>query len=788
MTTTPLNRTLRIPSRFSCAALVAFAVMLLSFAQLHGQSFKALSIPRGSPTSNAPASLPKTVAEMDSAIAGIETRLTDVRAKVSATNTDKTTAARDVAARPEELAERQQLLHQWVSALDRQARNLRNYKEIHRLNEQRVAEQDAWRGFAQPPTVALAERLADMVSAQRLELRNAEMMLPIYEGDISRNAARLIESQKQLRLAEDQAADARVRDSRNQQPLQLAQLRTQANEASVEAAELGRLVTSQQLEGKRRYVEFLERKLSSARAQARITRADLDGVLAQINERRAALQKELDGAVAADQGLQASHALAVGRVPAVPNGNPAEPQLVAEIEAARFETSTLKVESLRSFLQLTDYARTIWQDRVWAAEPRSLRQLRDKEQHHQQRLERLREWKGLMEQSLSAMGDQILRQTVRSEDARLPIAEREAAKQVRTSLQERALIELRTVGALAFTQDLAARLHTDISAQVAQISMWAKMASFFEGADAFLHRIWNTELYIAEDSVIAGGQKVSVPRIITVGKVAIALSIFGFGLLLARWANRLAGLASSRWLSKKNAAGVPTKAFAAVVVLISLLVAMASVRIPWTVFAFMGGALAIGVGFGAQTLINNFISGIILLCERSIRVGDLVEVDNQRGKIMRVGFRNSLIARSDGSEVLVPNSQFLEKKVVNWTLSNDKVRYQVAVGVAYDAPRSKAAELIAQAAAEHAQVSKEPAPEVLLDNFGDHALLFTLEIWIRLSPDVNGGKVRSELRHRIMELFDEAKISMPFPHRDIHLNTNSPLEIKVVDPRVTNSG
>src|SRR6185436_6726185 len=206
-------------------------------------------------------------------------------------------------------------------------------------------------------------------------------------------------------------------------------------------------------------------------------------------------------------------------------------------------------------------------------------------------------------------------------------------------------------------------------------------------------------------------------------------------------------------------------------------------RIPWTVFAFMGGALAIGVGFGAQTLINNFISGVILLCERSIRVGDIVEVDDQRGKIVRVGFRNSLVSRGDGIEVLVPNSQFLEKKVVNWTLSDDLVRYVISVGVAYGSPTTQVAELIAQAAREQAHVMKSPAPQVLLDDFGENALVFRLQFWLHVTPSVDGGIVRSDLRHRISELFEEAGVVMAFPQRDLHLETTRPLEINIVPAR-----
>jgi len=614
------------------------------------------------------------------------------------------------------------------------------------------------------------------------------MLLSILEDESSRFSARLKESHKQLRLAKDLAEQGGVQDWRRQWLLQLAQLRNQADQASVETAEIGRLVTWEALDGQREHVEFLERKLAVARAQSRITKVDLDGVLAQINEKRMALQKELNEAISADQELHASRDAAVARVRVAQDATAAELGAAAEVEQARVETSGQKVESLRGFLRLADYAQRVWEDRLWATEQHSWRQLRAKQRHCEQLLEGLRPWKTLMEQTLSAVSDQVLRQALKAEDARLTPAERESAKHIRTALHERAWVELRAVGALVFTEDLIARLQIELSEQIARISMAGRVNSIWEDMGAVFRRIWTTELYIAEDSVIAGGEKISIPRSITLGKVVTALTIFAFGLLIARSACRFARRFGSRWFNKEQqAAEVRAKVFAAIVALVSLVVAMASVRIPWTVFAFLGGALAIGVGFGAQTLINNFISGVILLCERSIRVGDIVEVDDQRGKVVRVGFRNSLVSRGDGIEVFVPNSQFLEKKVVNWTLSNDLVRYSVSVSVAYGAPLTQVTELIGQAAAEHPHVIQNPAPDVLLDDFGDNAFLFSLQFWMRLCPSVDGGSVRSELRHRIYALFDRAGISIAFPQRDIHIDSIRPLEIRVVNSSATRS-
>src|SRR6185436_14503484 len=172
--------------------------------------------------------------------------------------------------------------------------------------------------------------------------------------------------------------------------------------------------------------------------------------------------------------------------------------------------------------------------------------------HYEQLLEGLRQWKTLMEQSLSTVSDQVLRQALRAEDTRLTSAERDSAKGIHATLQERASIELRAVGALVFTEDLTARLHAELSEQVARISLAGRINYVWEDLGAVFRRIWNTELYIAEDSIIAGGQKVSIPRSITVGKVLIALTIFVVGLLAARWAHRLARRVRSLWFPKKH--------------------------------------------------------------------------------------------------------------------------------------------------------------------------------------------------------------------------------------------
>jgi small-conductance mechanosensitive channel len=203
------------------------------------------------------------------------------------------------------------------------------------------------------------------------------------------------------------------------------------------------------------------------------------------------------------------------------------------------------------------------------------------------------------------------------------------------------------------------------------------------------------------------------------------------------------------------------------------------VQIPLTVFAFLGGALAIGVGFGTQTIIKNFISGLILLMERQVQVGDAVEIDGFAGTVAEINLRSSTIAGYDGVDAIVPNSTLLEGRVTNWTMSNRRVRRVVRVGVAYGSPTRKVSDLIRACAERHGEVLKQPPPQVLLEDFGDNALTFALFIWIDVKTGAGGPVITSDLRFMIEATLTEAGISIAFPQRDIHLDTNRPLQVQI---------
>jgi small-conductance mechanosensitive channel len=216
-------------------------------------------------------------------------------------------------------------------------------------------------------------------------------------------------------------------------------------------------------------------------------------------------------------------------------------------------------------------------------------------------------------------------------------------------------------------------------------------------------------------------------------------------------------------------------------VFISLVIfALITVKIPLTVFAFMGGALAIVVGFGAQNLINNFISGLILLLEQPIKTEDIIEIDGMTGTVVSIGARCSQVKRFDGIDILVPNSEFLQKNVVNWTLSDSLLRLTIKFGVAYGSPTRNVSQIVRHVLEEHGKILKNPAPVVLFDDFGDSALIFIVNFWVNVDPELNNRIIASDFRHMLTKRLAEAGIVIAFPQRDVHLDTETPLKVSLV--------
>lgn len=282
---------------------------------------------------------------------------------------------------------------------------------------------------------------------------------------------------------------------------------------------------------------------------------------------------------------------------------------------------------------------------------------------------------------------------------------------------------------------------------------------------------WNAELFVVDNQPL------------TVRKIVIALAILTFGILLAGFFSRLLQKRVLNALRlSTSASAITTKLIHYSVVLVVIVVAMRLVNIPLTAFTFMGGAIALGVGFGAQKLINNFISGFILMAEQPVKVGDLIMMDNEPGWIEDIGARSTRVRTYANTNILVPNSYFLENNILNWTHNDNVVRGRIAVGVAYGSSTRTVKEALLRAAAEHGEVRQEPEPFVWFADFGDNALIFELYFWVMVTEQLGIQRVSSDLRFMIDQQFREAEITIAFPQRDVHFDRQGPLKVEISRP------
>lgn len=276
-------------------------------------------------------------------------------------------------------------------------------------------------------------------------------------------------------------------------------------------------------------------------------------------------------------------------------------------------------------------------------------------------------------------------------------------------------------------------------------------------------------------------------KVITVGQITEVFLLLLFGYLGSRLVGYILGKRLAGTKLRPDVIYVLKRIAFFVILILVVITALGLLGIPLTAFAFATGALAIGVGFGAQNIINNFISGWILMVERPIRIGDFIEIDSARGVIENIGNRSTRIRRTDGVHLLVPNSLLLERTVVNWTLVDLETRTTVRVGVAYGSPVRLVADLILQAVKEQSEAKEKPAPSVIFDDFGDNALAFDAYFWCDAGSERFLREIRSAIRFRISELFEENGIVIAFPQRDVHLDSSSPLEIRMIN-KETNDG
>jgi small-conductance mechanosensitive channel len=187
-------------------------------------------------------------------------------------------------------------------------------------------------------------------------------------------------------------------------------------------------------------------------------------------------------------------------------------------------------------------------------------------------------------------------------------------------------------------------------------------------------------------------------------------------------------------------------------------------------FGILAGAVGVGIGFGLQNITNNFISGLIILFEQPIKEGDRIEVGDVSGDVIKISARSTMIVTNDNISIIVPNSQFIDSQVINWSHNDRNIRFNFPVGVSYKENPQKIKGILMEIAKENKGVLNTPEPDVLFDGFGDSSLNFNLRVWT--SEYINRPNVlKSQLYYEIFKRFEAAGVEIPFPQRDLHIRS-----------------
>ena len=264
---------------------------------------------------------------------------------------------------------------------------------------------------------------------------------------------------------------------------------------------------------------------------------------------------------------------------------------------------------------------------------------------------------------------------------------------------------------------------------------------------------------------------------ILAGILAFALTLW-IGLALARIAESQIQLIPRLSPSLKV---LISKILRIILITVAVVTAIGSIGIDLSAFAFLGGAIGIGLGFGLQKVVSNFVSGIILLMDNSIKPGDVIEIEGTYGWINNLRARYASVITRDGTEHLIPNEDLITQKVINWSFTDDLIRVRVPIGVSYKADPHHCIQLILAAAASTNRVLDSPAPNCLILGFGDSSIDLELRIWIA-DPSNGVGAVRSELLLKVWDTFKDNNIEIPYPQRDLHIRSGEIIQVKRDNP------
>ena len=697
---------------------------------------------------------------------------------------------------PEDVVERRSLLELIVRSLDRQIDARDELAIVQRDRAALSAKIRAWPGLGPGPhSLSLADSLRESAQTAAERVKAAEAKVALFEREIETVRLRLKDAEAKARLADERAdgTGSPVEAARRAWARDLAALRVRALGVVLAGLDGRVAVAREELAEHRDALEFAQTQVSEASKSMTFARADYDRVLAKLDKDKDALSNELAEAqvlasTRRDVLTKAQADLAAARDgPARPGEAPEAAarrriELERAVTLARIQTenANLSYDVVRALVDAMAADRAIWEYRYQLANEKDGAKLRETYERVDSMLRQMAPWRQFAEREVT-----LARTNVREQEARLADAvladDRNAARALLGAYRDRVGIYDRALRAIERQQGSLERWKAEFDAGRHVRPLAAYLTDAYYGARNVAREVWNFELFTAEDTIDVEGRKITATRSVTVGKSVGAVVLLALGYFLTSWfVRRLERQLVARFKADPNVARIARRWLQVILVAVLFVLALDLVKIPLTIFAFLGGALAIAFGFGAQNLLKNLISGIMLLVERPLKIGDLVEIGGVVGTVTNISIRSSTIRTAEGIETLVPNSVLVEHNVTNWTHSSSEVRRTVKVGVAYGSDTRKVSDTLLAQAERHGQVLKTPPPRVIFEDFGADGLQFALEYWIDYGRGADGRQIASDLRFMTEKALAEAGIPVPYPQRDVHLDAAGALKVEVV--------
>lgn len=690
-----------------------------------------------------------------------------------------------------ELDDRRRTIEQIILITGSWLKNFDMVAEARKAAEAARLADSGWEGFKESPpySILMIDELLNERDAIKAKLAAHQSSLDNFGGILTATLTELKGSEEA-----ENAAKLAVRDAEATKA-DAAKWRLDAASANARllAARAGFLQEScesltERIAAAKAELALVERKIRTAAPKSALLDEDLAKIEKIAAERKVALDKELSAVSKRMKSALATKAQAQAALDTLLESASGgmEPE-GAELARFRLTVAEQRIESLQSvsdavesLIQLENIGVKAYQERAVLIRSKAPAE-RDKALHDLTLMaDRLKAWLNVVENDMSASGAELSKiesraASISSDDPRFPLIneQRAARSEMLATLQ-------RSSQAVDAQRKLIRRWINEHTPKEDTRTFGERVEAAWTTTCDKVKAIWNFEVMSFEDKFEVDGKPETVKVPVTLGMLLRAILFFVIGYWIAsRVASRIQRTIVARGhIAEPQARTLRNWAMIAVGVFL-MLGTLSFLKIPLTVFAFFGGALAIGIGFGTQTLIKNFISGIIVLAERKIRVGDILDVDGIVGTVTEVNTRSSIIRSPDDIETMIPNSVFLENRVTNWTLSSAKMRRSIRLGVAYGTDPKQVMEILTESAGRHGLILKDPAPFAVFDDFGDNALIFSLYFWLDLHGGANAMIVSSDLRLMIDKRLHEAGIGIPFPQRDMHLTTEKPIEVRL---------